>query len=795
MLKNYLLIAIRNLWRNKLYSAINIGGLALGLAVSMLIMLYVVHEYSYDHFHTHSGKIVRTIYRAKMGENFIQMNLFSMPFGPAVKQNSAHVEDFVRMRTSNRVVIKTDDDQKFYEEKFLFADPSVFTVFSFPLLKGNVQHVLKKPFSVVISEQIAHKYFGDKDPVGQTLTYDEKHLFEITGVVKDAPSNSTLTYDFIASLPSYDAIQKQEGPDYYASQNAKIGPGAYETYFLLKDGSDLPLVQKAIPSVVTKEEGSVLQFQYVLDPLLNIHFGNNFGDSSNLQYVWIFMGVAVLILFLALFNYMSLSTARATKRAKEVGVRKVMGADRKRIAGQFYMESMLISLVSFVLGLVLLQFLKPVFLNTLQLKIDTDFLFSPLFVMVLTGLLIVTILIAGSYPSLVLSGFSPIQALKGKVSMTGTAVRKGFIVFQFAVSMVLIAGSIFIQQQIAFIRNQKIGMNKEQVLMIPLDKEFKNNYIRFRNDIRQQTGVRSVAAAGSPLFSGGWNVIFTKTPDGQQDISINYMIVDEEFLKTLEIEWAIPPAIESQISLNDKIIINQKAIAKLNLKGNPIGKQLEWDGAKEIAGVVKNFNFSSLKYEINDLALKVVKDTSQILASQGGHLFVRVDPKANLPKTLAQIEHLYTTYQTKKPFEYQFLDDAFDKMYKSEHRLAAMMKAFTGVAIFIACLGLFGLIAFVAEMRTKEIGIRKVLGASVSSIVLLLCQDFIRLVVFAIILATPIAWYVTNQWLQEFAYRIEISWIVFALAGIGAIVLAVCTISIQAISAARVNPIKSLRTE
>ncbi|QMU31206.1 ABC transporter permease [Adhaeribacter radiodurans] len=798
MLRNHLIIAWRNLWRHKIYGFTNLAGLASGLAVSILILLFVAHELTYDRFHTQAERIYRVVAKINYGGNMLQMMGMSAPFGPAVQRAVPEVQGVVRLREARRIVVKADPQHRFFEDKFIFADSSLFTVFSFVLKQGNARTVLSRPGTVVISDRMAHKYFGDANPIGKTLTYDNKHTFEITGLAQNPPSNSTLDFDFVGSFSSLAQVEKGENSfisddDGIPYLQNHLGSGSYVTYFLLNASTSQAKVEKSILKLLQKTNSYNKEEQYTIVPLLGAHLQNTFGRSSEVLPIYISLGIALSIMLLAILNYMSLTTAQATKRAKEVGVRKVMGASRSELAVQFYGESILTCLLAFGLALMLVQALQPAFYNLLGLRIDANFLYSPVASLTLLSLLVVCALLAGSYPALLLSRFSPVAVLKGKLGINqgGAWVRRAFTVFQFAVSVGLIIGSLVVQQQLNFVRNRKLGFYKEQVLVVPLDATTGRHAGAVKNEIRRQTGVQQVAAASSTLFEG-YTLFFTKSPTTNQDVMLNFLQVDESFLNTLDLAWKIQPEDKTRIGTGNTIIINEAAVKKLQIEEQPIGQVLKLGTSNEIVGVLKDFNYSPLHKEVEPLYLSVVKDTATMA---GGCLFIRLDPKSDIPQKVAAIGATFQKYQPEKPFEYTFLNDSFNALYKAEDRLAKMFAAFTGFAIFIAALGLFGLVTYMAETRTKEIGIRKVLGASASSIVALLSRDFCRLVILANLIAWPLAWWVMHRWLENYPYRITLSWWTFIAAGLGALLIALLTISFQAIKTALDNPVKALRNE
>ncbi|MCE7065629.1 ABC transporter permease [Dyadobacter sp. CY326] len=791
MLTNYLKIALRNLGRNKTYSFINIFGLASGMAVSVLILMFVMHEFSYDQFHVRHERIFRILATVKMGETDMQFNSFSTKLGPALKEYNPQVKDFVRLRSVvDKVVIKNPErpSEAFYEQNFMFADPSFFDVFSFDLLKGNKKSILEKPFDLVISERAAEKYFGDLDPIGKTLLYQGTHLMQITGVAKNPPSNSSFNFDFIASSTTFPALSEE-------NKNAWEHAGAFSLYLLLDSKGSVAAVQKNIKREGNRTGAFDSEANYMLEAFATTHLGNNFNDSGNTKLISIFAGVAILILFLALFNYMSLTTARATLRAKEVGVRKVVGAGRSGLVKQFYIESVLVCVFAFALAFLFVQLLRQPFYDLLDLQIDASFLISPSFLGFLIVLLLVSALIAGSYPALILSGFAPLQVLKGRLggSQGGTAVRRLFMVFQFTVSIALIICSLVVKSQLSFMQNKKLGLYKDQILTIPLSETVAKGFFPLRDEIRQQVGVQNVTVTNAGLFKG-YNMWFIKNFTTKEDVGLANMVTDSQFMKTLGLQWKTEPAAGVMKNRNH-VLINEAAVKELGIKGDPIGQVL---GEKdEIAGIVKDFHFTALQNGIKAMELLIVSDTTNILnfPGQRGVLYARLDPKTDIQEKVALIGQIFKKYDKEKPFEYYFLDDAFNETFKTEIRMSKMFSVFTALAIFIACMGLFGLVTFTAETRTKEIGIRKVLGASVAAIVTLLSKDFVKLVLVAIVLAMPVAYYFMEKWLQDFTYKIQMPVWIFVVSGTLAIVIALVTISFQSIKAALMNPVESLKNE
>jgi len=798
MIKNYLKIAWRNLIRQKLFSLINISGLAIGLAVCMLIMLYVAHEHSYDRFQKNADRIFIPVAQLKMNGSIMNLDFMSYAAGPLISQGQPTVENYMRTLGYFKPVIASNPstpDRKFSEKKLVFADPNFFKFFSFKLLSGDVSNVLTKPFSVVISQDMAKKYFGKESPIGKliTLKTDSAYTYQVTGVAENCPSNSSVEYNFVASGSSF--LTMKEAKDYLGSQ--EISFGSFNVYLLLKHAADTANLRRSLNMSIKRGKDSP-EMKFLLRALPDIHLNFNGGDQSNIKYLKIFPLVAVLILLLALVNYMSLSTARATLRAKEIGVRKVAGASRRNVAAQFYVESGLYAVLSFVLGCMICYLFKPIFLNVLQLKIDDTFLYNPLVLVLLGALLLITILAAGSYPALVLSAFNPVITLKGKMSKQsgGVIVRKVFTTLQFAISVGLIICGIIIDRQLYYFRHADTGVNRDNIVMIPVGASFGKNYASFNHDIKSLAGVADVATSRYAMFTFYDNYeIEGKTKD--QNVMLNALSVDNNFMSLVGLKWKYPPLSASHLTGDDKVVINELAIEKLHLSGNPVGTLIK-SGSRnmEIAGVVKNFNFGSMEYPVQPLGLFIVPDTHPYWTIRSGcNLFAKVKPHTNLPTLLSSMESTYKKYDKDTPFNYTFMDDSFNRQYKAEDRLASIFSIFTVITILLAGMGLFGLAAFTIEQRTKEIGVRKILGASLSSISALLSKDFLKLVLLAILIASPVAWWAMHNWLQNFAYRIHIQLWMFFSAGLLAIIIAIITVSYHAIKAAIANPVNSLRSE
>jgi len=784
MFYSYFKIALRSISKNRIYSFINIFGLALGMAASLLILLFVTHEFSFDYFHKNAERIYQAAGKVNYGGQEINMTAMSAAFGSTIMHNDANVENVVGLYNKSQAIIKIENKDPLFEKHFLFTDTSFFSIFSFPILKGNKQ-LLTQPNKAFITERTNQKYFGNENPIGKTFTYDKKTPFEIVGIVKNPPSNSSIQFDFIASFVTLGTMDDEKSQYNYE----RVSLGAYDTYFLLKENSAKEKVEETMAKAVGKSLGND---KYLLNKFIDQHI-----SYANQSYLYGFLAISLIILLLALINYMSLTTARATLRAKEVGVRKVIGARRKNLSFQFFLESTLMTTVAFVLSIALVELFMPMFLEKLQLTIDQNFIQTPKFIGIAALLFLVCVFVAGSYPALVLSHFKPIETLKGKLSGHGTGawMRKGFTTFQFTVSIALIICSMVILKQMDFMKNRKLGLTKEMVMVVNLDKDDANNYRALKNELRNQSGVMKVSSASFTLFDGGMSAFFLKTPTTNEDVFIYTINVDEEFFSTLDIPWKIKP---DKNQLFGKLIVNEAGLTKLKMTEKDLGKPMDFFGKEktEITGIIKDFNFGNSSSTTADgVMISVVQDSSSAIAKYSGAMYIRFSPQVHLAEKVKSIENIFKKYQSSRPFEYYFLDDAFDRLFKSEERMSKIFNAFTFIAIFIACLGLLGLITFTTEVRTKEIGIRKILGASVQNIMVMLTKDYVILIFVSMIIATPLAWWYLQKWLNNFSYKIEIPWWYALVATFIALTIALLITGYQSIKCAIQNPVNSLRSE
>ncbi|MBT1687788.1 ABC transporter permease [Dawidia soli] len=785
MIKNYCIIAWRNLRKFGVYSVINLAGLSVGIAVSLMILLYVSHEVMYDRFHVHGPQIYKANGALNWGGQQVNIMALSVQFAPITKENNPSIKNYVRVRERGKRVVETDAGHRFYESRFVFSDSAFFSMFSFPLLQGEYR-ALGRPHTVILTEAMAHKYFGAEDPVGKTLLYDRSVPLEVVGVARDFPSNSSLQYDFIASISTLASIpDEKEGYDY-----PKAALGSCATYFRIDDPTARAGIEQ---SMMHAADMKSVDGQLQLVPLVSVHF--NLSDMAGTRYLGLFISIAVIILALALINYVSLTTARAGIRAREVGIRKVTGARRSSLILQFYIESAMLTTLAFGVALMMIQLGMPQLVQWLHMHVDAGFIWTPAFVGVMVALLVTCIVLAGSYPALLLTRFSPAAVLKGRFGMaaSGQWVRKGLTVLQFVASVALIVGSLVVQSQLEFMQTKKIGLNKEQVMVVSLDPAAKGSPHALIQEIRDQAGVLQVASSSLPLYKYGTGGYFIKTPKHDEELFVNAAPVDPGFFKTLDIEWYYQSA-DSLAGAPAEYVINETALHDLGLTAEDIGKPLHLvEENSVIKAVIKDFNFSSLHQAVRPMMYSIRADTSKSLAE--GVIYIRLDPAAQLRDKIVALEAIFHKHQPQSPFDYYFLEDAFNQLYQSEDRLANIFSGFTAVGLVIACLGLFGLVTFYTEVRTKEVGIRKVLGAGLRSVLVLLSKDFVYLVLVSVLVASPLAYWLMQTWLSSFAYRTTIALWFFAAAALGVLTVACLTVGIQAWRAARSNPAEALRSE
>jgi putative ABC transport system permease protein len=810
MIKNYLKIAIRNLWKNKTFSFINIAGLATGLGCFLLIALYVLDELSFDKYNANADRIYRINSDIRFGGADLHMPVTSDMMGQILKKDYPQVEQYTRLYTFNGDKLVKKGNEYINEEHVAHADSTFFDVFTLPAIEGDTRTALNEPNTVVLTETVAKKYFNSVHVLGKNIEVkDEKNpLYKITAVIKDIPENSHFHFDFLFSMKNVEYNWGQ-----LTSHN-------FYTYIRLKKGTDPKAFEKHFDQYIDKyvlpeakqfmNINSMEEFKkagnslvYSLMPLTDIHLHSNrsfeLSPSGNIQYVYIFSAVALFILMIACINFMNLTTARSANRAREVGIRKVLGTEKGQLVKQFLFESTVMVIMALLIAIPVVWLVLPLFNDMSAKRMTAGSLFSPYILPLLIALPFVVGLMAGSYPAFFLSAFRPIEVLKGKLNLGAKSgiLRSVLVVFQFMMSIVFIIGTIVVYRQLHYIQTRNLGFNKDQVLIVNGVGALNNNMVPFKNDVLQLPGVSSGTLSGylpvtdSYRSDNTWSteaVMTTKTGFDMQN-----WVIDYDYIRTMGMQIIKGRNFSRDFGGDSSAIIINETTAKIIGYKDPIGKQLfravdqqGHVGAFTIIGVVKNFNFETLHHDVGPLSFE--------LGTGGGLASFKVGT-ANVNQLIAQVQSKWKSLASGLPFRYRFLDESFDEMYRSEQRVGKIALVFSVLAIFIACLGLFGLATFIAEQRTKEIGIRKVLGASVQGIVQMLSKDFMKLVAISFVIAAPLAWYFMNKWLQDFAYRVSISWWIFVAAGLAALLIALLTVSFQAIRAAISNPVKSLRTE
>jgi putative ABC transport system permease protein len=809
MLQNYLKIALRNLVRNRVFTFVNVLGLGLGIAASILMLEYISFEKSVNQFHEKLPNIYRLLYQGKDGGTW---ETVSPAFGPKMKTDLGEVKDFCRVaeNVAQGIVSNTEPNPKsFREEKIVYAEGNFFDVFSFKILEGSKAD-LKKPNNVFISKSMAYKYFERQKAIGKTLKINNQfgqQFFTISGVYEDFPITSDFKYDMLFSLQTLANPANLNGNEMWAGLD-RPNSMYIKTYLLCHDNLNTAIFEPKINKIL-KELRPDAEQSLRIQPFKNIHLGASLSDSyvtsGSLSFVYLMAAITFLILAIAWFNYINLSTAVSSKRGKEVGVRKVIGASRRQLITQFLSESALLNLMGLGLGLFLVEALQ----NPFNQLIDKDlslaiFKENGLWIYGL-ALLIVGTLLSGAYTAFGLSSFVPAKTLKGSFSQSvkGIWLRKTLVVFQFSISIILIVATLVVLKQISFMQNKNLGMNINQKVVIlgpevGRDSTFKSRKNLFKNDIAQQSFVKDYTGTGSVPGKwynyGDYGITMLSPRPGDEKKTYEIVGIDERYCHSFNLKFAAGKDFTNEIcnkgsELNNQLIINEKASKELGFESpaKAINQKIIWqDKQYEILGVLKDYHHLGLRQPIDPIIFYPTKDIHYITVT------LTAD---NVKSKMGNLEALYKQSFPNNPFDFFFADENFNKQYKSELQFGHIFTSASMLAIFIACLGLFGLATFTAEARTKEIGIRKVLGASVTQIVQLLSKDFMLLVVLGIVIAIPIAYYFMNKWLQDFAYRINIEWWIFALAGVISIVIALLTVSYQSIKAALSNPVKSLRTE
>jgi putative ABC transport system permease protein len=811
MIKNYLKIAIRQLRKQKMYAAIKIGGFALGIAACLLIALYIKDETSFDKAYPNADRIYRVLGHYNMDGKVTKGTDWPAPLSKAIKSDFPEVEKSGRImpnsliaHAGNGELRRSDQAQNTYEQGFTYADQETLDIFGLPMIYGKRETALKEPFTMVITKSKADKYFPGQNPVGKVMLIDndKAHPYHIGGVIADIPQNSHLrNYNFFLTLT---------GMEFWSGEQNNWDDSNYPQYVLLKPGTNIAALEKKLshdiiynyylPVMIkdgTKDAAkNAAAFSLHLQPVtdINLYSYDVYDDTphGDVRFVWLFGAIAGFILIIACINFINLSTAKSANRAKEVGLRKVVGSYRSSLVNQFLTESLVFSLISFVLGIFIAWILLPYF-NTLAAKSLAmpwqDWWFMPV---ILTSAVIVGTL-AGLYPAFYLSSFKPVEVLKGSISSGSKSplLRNSLVVFQFTASIILIISTIVIYRQTHFILNRKVGFDRDQVMVLQGtntlgDKNVKN----LKVELGKLASVKSVSISDYLPVNGTKRNGETFWNEGKMRIDAGiggqFWQIDDTYLRTLGMKLVAGRNFSYQIaSDSEAVIINQTMAKKLNLK-DPVGKRITQGYNFRVVGVVEDFNFESMRGNIDPLVLHFGISPSMMTIKFRG---------SDVHNTIANVSALWKKYSPDQPIRYTFLDEQFASMYADVERTGSIFTSFAVLAIIIACLGLFALSAFMAEQRSKEIGVRKVLGASVRGITALLSMDFVKLVFLAILIASPVAWWGMNKWLEDFAYKVPISWWIFALAAVVSVLIALVTVSFQSVRAAMMNPVRSLRSE
>ena len=804
MIKNYLIIAYRNLFKHKSYSLINLFGLSIGISCCILILAYIGYEFSYDDYHTNADNIYRIVSKTTAAGKTREFASSPAPMGLTLAQDYPEVEDAVRfMPTVKRIFIF--EDTTFFQEDVFYADQSVFNVFSFDLLEGDPQTALEVPFTMVVTETTARKFFGNESPVGKIMNWDNKFDYRITGVVKDPPSNSHFTFQVLASFSTLIKYDSRLG-DWDVN---------FTTYILLKEKTGIEAFEEKIRGFNEKYLASNLESQGIkletsLQPLTKIHLysrlESEIGVNSDIKDIYIFSAISLVILLIACINFMNLATARSERRAKEVGLRKVLGADRQKLVFQFIGESFIFAFLSLILAVITARLFLPHFKILADRDISLDFFQMPYFYGGLAGIVLLVGFIAGSYPAFYLSAFKPVVVLRGTLQRSSrrSMFRSVLVVFQFAISTILIIYTIVIFHQQKYMRNKDLGFNKQNLLAVVLHNEdVRIGLESFKNEMLKINGVTSAGA--SSMVPGEMYLFNNRTiPDGfsrDQTFQMDNFLVDYGFLDTFEIEVVQGRGFSKTITsdFSDAVMINKTA-ARLLEWDNPIGKTIDinWrdplrPNRKTVIGVFEDIHQRSLYSQVAPTFIQYISDEGAI-ENRARRLSLRLETE-NLSGTMALIEQKWKNAYPHIPFYSFFIDDFYDGQHRAEEKLGGIFRSFTIMAVFIACIGLFGLASFMAERRTKEIGIRKVVGSSVGSIVILLCREFLVLIAVANALAWPIVYFAVNKWLQNFPYAVKLDIGTFVFTAFIILVCSSITVGYQAVRAARANPVDSLRYE
>ena len=787
MLKNYALITLRNLFRNKVYSFINIAGLSTGLTCSLLIFLWVQDETSFDTFHPKADRLYQVWINAKFDGEINSWNSVPLPTAEAMKTADSHIQNATVTNWGGEYLLTVGERP--ITQRGYYAGSEFLEMFEFPLLQGEATTVLDEPHSIVITQSTAKALFGSEDPVGQIVRLSDEHDLKVTGVLEDVPANSSFEFDFLVpwSLSEQTSDQTKRDQDNW-------GNYSYQAFVELRDPSNLVDVNNSIRGMLSEHDEKDLEQEFFLYPLLRwrLHasFENGVEEGGMADYVRLFTVIAVFILLIACINFMNLATARSERRAREVGIRKSVGSSRRELVAQFLGESIFISIIAFLVAVLLTELALPFYNELVDKELSIDYT-SGAFWLASLGVILFTGIVAGSYPALYLSSFQPVKVLKGKVraGKNASTPRQVLVVLQFGFAILLIVGTIVIYQQIQLVQSRELGYEQENLISVRRTTDLEKNYEVLKNELLQSGTVEAVTRSNSDITQINSNnfVGWPGKPEEQRVLFVT-IVADYDYTKTMGIEVLQGRDFSKDFS-NDTsaIIVNQAAMDVMQLD-DPIGTELDlWGGTRTLIGVVDNVLMGS-PYE-------PVRPMFVILDDWGGSITLRLAKTDDLPGVLAQVEDVFKKYNPAYPFEYEFMDEEFQKKYVTINLTKQLANLFMALALIITGLGLFGLASYTAEQRNKEIGIRKVLGASVLSIIALMSKDFSRLVIIAFVIATPLAWWALNTYLERYEIRTDAHWWIFPLTGAIALVFALVFVVGQALRAAQSDPVKALRSE
>lgn len=788
-MNTYFRTAWRNLLANKTYSLINIIGLSVSLAACILLLLWVQDELSFDGFHKKADRIYKaSAMFSKEGKTDIWTT--PAPLATKGKQEVPEIADACRVTGLWEINKLQYKDKKYFDLQCGLADRSFFTMFSFTLLEGNAKNPFPDNQSVVISESTAKKFFGEENPIGKIIQGNDRERFQVTGIMKDIPANSSIRFDLI--VPFTILEREYDGKGYWKSLDENWGNYNYDTYFLLKENTNAAAAAKKLTSLHQKAQPGnfTRNLNYVLQPLEKVHLYSADGKDQDMATVRIFFIIAMVILLIACINYVNLITARAIRRAKEISLRKIVGAGKGQLFLQFMSESLLLFLISMVTATILIFLIMPLY-NSIAGKHMTFVLFSAEVWLTYLFTLVATLILAGIYPAVTLTAFKPIEALRGRLSGFGknVTIRKGLVVLQFTLSVILIISTFVIGRQLKYIREKNLGFDKENIIMVNLH-EIGNHYDAAKSELLSRPEIVDITSSGEDIMNS-----YSSTGDAEWDgktaahetFMINQNPVERNFLKVMNLKLVAGSGFTGTPADSSNFILNETAVKAMGIS-DPVGKRFKFhDQNGTIAGVVKDFHFQNLHNTIKPVILYYNPTWKNIM-------YIKTSTR-NTSKAISALKKVWTQYNGDLPFKYKFLDDTFNEMYRADIRIGMLFNSFAIITILISCLGLFGLITFTAESRVKEIGIRKTLGAGISHIVGMLSKDFLILVLISCAISFPAAWWALNKLLQQYAYRTALSWEIFAIAGVLTLLIAMLTISFKAVKAALANPVKSLRTE